>query len=688
MIGRRMIAKVSASLRYKLLVLVLAPIVVLTPLVIGLATYWFSHYSNEQLYLKVSTDLAVTHDVFRRNQKTYLHQLQQLANSHLFYQSLKRNENEVLRDLVGLHARSAGFDFINLLSVPDASLRVSSSLDAVRSRYSTFLHNTLLEGRSAVGIEVYSRENLKAQSASLAERVHLPLVDTPRAKPTQRTVENRGMMIRALYPVRDADGEVLALLEGGVLLNANFAFVDAIRDLVYGPGSLLAGSRGTVTVFLDDVRINTNVPTQEEKRALGTRVSQEVRDTVLQRGTRWINRAFVVNDWYVSAYEPIRDVSGRRIGILYAGFLETPFRERQFQAISVLAFVLLAGAVLATVIAVWGAKSIFKPVEIMAKVVRNTRVHSHQRIGQLASQDEIGELAHQIDDMLDRLEENQMRIQRSADELELKVQERTSELKEKNLRLQQSIDLLRKTRRQLAMAEKLAALGELTAGVAHEINNPTAVILGNMEVLIQELGEKGESVKVEADLIIEQVYRIRSIVDRLLQYSRPSDYSGQLQTLDVNQVVEDTLLLVRHELSRQYATLNKSLNATRCIDINRQELQQVLVNILVNAAHAIDEGGCIDVSTEDWGSIGVLVRVVDDGQGIDAKDLDRIFDPFYTQGKSDGTGLGLSVSYGLIRRYGGKIQALNRSDGKTVFEIYLRVEPEFVEDEEVRLTVF
>jgi len=123
--------------------------------------------------------------------------------------------------------------------------------------------------------------------------------------------------------------------------------------------------------------------------------------------------------------------------------------------------------------------------------------------------------------MLDTLEQNQARIEHDATQLEEKVRRRTKELKQQNVRLQESMLLVNETRQRLAMAEKLAAVGQLTAGVAHEINNPTAVILGNMDILLAEIGDARSEVQTEIDLIIEQVYRIRSITDRLLQYSRP-----------------------------------------------------------------------------------------------------------------------------------------------------------------------
>jgi two-component system NtrC family sensor kinase len=183
------------------------------------------------------------------------------------------------------------------------------------------------QGQPTTGIEVFSAKDLANEDPFLARKYELTLLETPRARPSQRTVEDRGMMIRAIYPVKISSGKIIALLDGGVLLNNNFEFVDAIRDLVYGPGSLLEGSIGTVTVLLDDVRITTNVPLRPSERALGTRVSNEVRTQVLDHGEVWLDRAVVVNDWYISAYEPIIDVNGKRVGMLYTGYLEAPYRS-------------------------------------------------------------------------------------------------------------------------------------------------------------------------------------------------------------------------------------------------------------------------------------------------------------------------------------------------------------------------
>lgn len=676
------VSLVNSNLRYKLLLLVLGPILLLTPTVIALASYWTSNYTYQQLFLKVNTDLLVAQNVFQRIQTDHRLFLKSLADSYYFRTLLDNQQHGRLQEQLQNIASERDYAFLNLLS-PDTSERHSSSgFHSWRPRSSSLLQRVREVREPGGGIEIYSNSDLARENPALAKSIILPLVDTPRAVPTEREREDRAMVIRVLQPVYDINGDTVAILEGGVLLNGNFGFVDAIRDLVYGPGSLAEGSLGTVTVFLDDVRISTNVPGAAAERAIGTRVSTEVRNTVLENRETWVDRAFVVEDWYISAYEPIIDVDGNSVGMLYAGYLEAPFRAAMMRALVIVSCVLALGTLLAGLVAVLGAHSIFRPIESMADVVRGTKSGKTLRIGEVGSKDEIGELALEFDSMLDTLEENQHRMEADAADLEVKILKRTSELQRKNLHLQDSIDLLRRTRQQLAMAEKLAALGELTAGVAHEINNPTAVILGNMDVLTKEIGSHSDHVRTEIDLIVEQVYRIRSIIDRLLQYSRPSEYAGYVEDLDVEDVIRDTLLLVHHELVRSSVKLQENYVATPPIQINRQELQQVIINLILNATHAVSKGGEVSVSTELWGSKGVMITVRDNGSGIPANHLQRVFDPFYTAGKESGTGLGLSVSYGIIRRYGGRITVDSLVGEWTEFQVRLLFTPVFESDDE------
>ena len=256
-----------------------------------------------------------------------------------------------------------------------------------------------LEGKAAAGLDILQPELLEEMSPELAARARLRVIQTPSAAFDDKRLEARGMIVHAAAPVIDGGGKIVGALEAGVLLNRNLDFVDNINSIVYTEAALPLGSRGTVTLFLDDVRIATNVrmfgageydanqlsgPTIAREasseqivlrertdrsthgdRALGTRVSLAVRDKVLGEGKVWLDRAFVVNDWYVSGYEPLRDSFGKRIGMLYVGYLEAPFSQVKR---NILASIIALFAVIAVIVSVFSlrrARAVFRPLERM-----------------------------------------------------------------------------------------------------------------------------------------------------------------------------------------------------------------------------------------------------------------------------------------------------------------------------------
>jgi len=481
------------------------------------------------------------------------------------------------------------------------------------------------------------------------------------------------MVIHTAVPVYDMGGRQAGVLEGGMLLNQNQDFVDTINDLVYRPNSLLAGSHGTATLFLDDVRIATNVRLFEGKRALGTRVSRAVRDRVLGKGETWYDRAFVVKDWYISGYQPIHDSRGERVGMLYVGYLEKPFRDAKVAA---LAAILLLFAAIGTAggMLFWRwARTIFQPLERMNATISAVEAGDlDARTGKVGSADEIGRVAHHLDQLLDQLRQRNRELKDWAESLDLKVAERTRDLEQSNR-------LLQETQRQLVMSEKLAAIGEITAGVAHEINNPVAVIQGNLDLLREVLGPAAAPVMEEIRLIDQQVQRIQVMVAKLLQFARPTDYAGYVDQVDVAGVLEDCLILIRHLLDKSAIAVVRDYRAGRPAGINRGELQQVLVNLMVNAVHAMPQGGNLTLSTRDWEDKGEVVTVTDSGAGIAAEYLERIFDPFFTTKQDKGTGLGLSISYTLVARYGGSLTVASNPGEGSAFSVWLLSEPSLVQ---------
>jgi C4-dicarboxylate-specific signal transduction histidine kinase len=284
-------------------------------------------------------------------------------------------------------------------------------------------------------------------------------------------------------------------------------------------------------------------------------------------------------------------------------------------------------------------------------------------VGGVANRDEIGQLAHHFDHLLDTLDLKTRDLQQLNSHLDAQVAQRTHQLET--------------AQQQLVRSEKLAAVGQLTAGIAHEINNPIAVIQGNLDLVRELLGPQAAPVRDELNLVDQQIERMRLIVTRLLQFARPGEFAGYIDQVDTAQVQDDCLVLVEHLLQRAHIVVQRDYRATRPAAINRQELQQVLVNLLVNALQAMPEGGELLLRTADWGEQGVCLSVADTGPGVPTELMHQLFEPFVTR-KAEGTGLGLWISRNLVERYGGDIVVKNRPEGGAELTVQLPGEADSV----------
>lgn len=653
------------SVRYRLLAIALLPMLVILPLLLGVTVYRWNEKFDAALISKVNGDLTIAHQ--------YLAHILDNTGEHI----TALGGSVRFRDVVGDKSRLTALldeatsrldlDFLYLID-PEGRLVTSvtaQTASVLRTDWPVI--RDALSGKPSTGIAIFDNTDLEKLSPGLAARARLPLVPTPNAMPTERLEETRGMVVQSASPVTLAEGR-RAVLVGGMLLNQNLNFIDTINDLVYREASLPEGSQGTATLFLDDVRISTNVRLFEGRRALGTRVSAAVRSAVLGEGRTWLDSAFVVNDWYISAYEPITDSRGKRVGMLYVGFLETPFTAAKRQTLLTIVLAFLAITAASVPIFLRWARGIFEPLErVDATIAKVESGNLGARTGAVDSRDEIGRVAVHLDDLLDQLERSDRQLRRWNEELNARVDERTRELKLANRQLEA-------TTKQLIMSEKLAAIGEITAGVAHEINNPIAVMQGNLEVIRSVVGEQAEQAKVEFQLLDDQIQRISLIVTKLLQFAKPEEFAGFVDRHAPDMVIADCLPLVQHLLAKAAIEVRLENTAERLVLMNRTELQQVVVNLVVNAIHAMPDGGRLGIETRDStrrGRPGVEIVVSDSGVGMDPEVAARVFDPFFTTKRQEGTGLGLSISQTLVTRQGGAISLASRPGEGATFIVWL-----------------
>lgn len=246
-------------------------------------------------------------------------------------------------------------------------------------------------------------------------------------------------------------------------------------------------------------------------------------------------------------------------------------------------------------------------------------------------------------------------------------------------RMQQSDDRRELALRQMQHSHKLSSIGRLAAGVAHEINNPLAVInekAGLMKDMIEFTPEFPTKEKFLGPIntIVGSVERCRVITHRLLGFARRMDV--EIEILDVNEVIREVMGFLEKEAAHRNLQVKLSLaHDLPRIPSDRGQLQQVFLNILTNAFAAVEDGGSVAISTweKDLDTVGVVFQ--DNGCGMSEETLKRIYEPFFTTKKGHGTGLGLSITYGLVKRLGGDIDVQSQTGQGTRFVVYLPKKP-------------
>ena len=633
-------------IRLRLLLLALLPLVVLLPVFLGFTMMRWIDKFDELLISKVVSDLRVAEQYFEQIEAGQASDIAALAQSVRF-QDARRQGPDVFQSFLTAEQTRLDLDFLTFkndagVDLPDAARAVVAEAEP---------------DAPSAALAIFTADELAQISPALSERAALPLVPTEAARAISRETETRGMIILAAHRVPDGQSVLL----GGRLLNRNLDVIDTMNDLIYRESVDGQERRGTTTLFLDDVRISTNVRLFEGERALGTRVSEVVWTQVMKNGQPWFDRAFVVNDWYISGYVPLTDAEGSRIGMLYTGFLEAPFIGQRNTTILSLIVAFVAVICISVPIFLRLARGVFTPLEKMTETMARAETGALEaRIGPVAARDEIGTVARHLDRLLDQVQERDEALRGYADNLNELADKRTRELSEANAKLEATFS-------QLVLAEKLASLGEVTAGVAHEINNPVAVIQGNLEVMRAGLPPKvAEELKTEIELIDAQTHRINVIVGKLLKFTRPNELSDVSSLIDVSKVVDDALVLVAADLRKHNITTNVSHADAPQVQIVETELTQVLVNLMINASQAMGDEGTLSITTgsrDHEGVSGAAITVSDTGKGIPKDKIEKIFDPFFSTKPGEGSGLGLSISQALIARAGG-FMTVRSSEGK------------------------
>ena len=577
--------------------------------------------------------------------------------------ALKENNTEMLLQALRKAMEQGSLDILTITdSKGSVVLRARNPAVFGDSQAHDEMITAVLRDKKALGAtEIITREELLKESQELAARARMKLVSTPNAKPNSETKRTSGMLLKAAVPVLDDDGSLLGVLYGGTLLNRNCEIVDKTKDIVYRGAKYKGKDIGTATIFQGDLRISTNVKTRDGRRAVGTRVSEEVFNKVVREGTTWKERAFVVNDWYLAAYEPIRNVSGEVIGILYVGVLEQKYSDMKRSTLWTFLGITFAGIAISLVIATILSNAAVRPVLRLKKGFEAIADGNFDFEVTCSTSDEISSLTRSF---------NRVRLQ--LKDLYQKLKGRIDAADED---LKKAYKMLRDKQKQLVHSEKLAALGTLAAGIAHEVNNPLGVASMYAQMSQKDAGNESSRLQKRLETVVSEIDRAGRILKNLLEFARQTE--PNINDIDLNALIEKSFSIIEHQAKLQEIEVIKDLQSTLpLVPADSDKLQQVFVNMAINALQAMPDGGKLAFSTRNLpDDKSVKVRISDTGLGIPEEHIMKLFDPFFTTKETGkGTGLGLSVSHGIIEQHGGSIHVESSVGKGTTFTILLPVE--------------
>jgi two-component system NtrC family sensor kinase len=322
-----------------------------------------------------------------------------------------------------------------------------------------------------------------------------------------------------------------------------------------------------------------------------------------------------------------------------------------------LAFAVVLFLGISVTIGIFVRRSVSRPVRALVDETKRIASGDLENALKIESKSEIGELANSFNQMTKDLAKAQEELKEWSKVLEKRVEERTQELK--------------KTQEQLIQSEKLASLGKLAAGIAHEINNPLTGILTYSSLLLKE-NKDNLQIKEDLEVIVNETTRCRKIVKGLLEFARQTEPSKA--PADINKVVEETLSLLETQALFQNIKIEKRLKkGLPDVMMDTDQIKQVFMNIIINAAEAMSQGGTLTIQSDsDPQKKFAKVCFIDTGPGIPEENLSKIFDPFFTTKRSGkGTGLGLSVSYGIIQRHDGFLEVKSQLGKGSTFTVKL-----------------
>lgn len=604
--------------------------------------YIINTHIIREAYVTLNNKLNMVINTYNREIKEKHQIFSYISHRRPLKEAILSRDKEALRNKIVELRDYYGFDMVNVTDAEGRILAMANNPDPGGADVSdiAFVKQMIYKKKGGYGTEIIEPDYLLLEGPEIQEQVRVK----GKGFKGEGKIEERGLVQWAGYPVIHNEA-IIGTIYGCVILNNNNEFVDRMKQIVFTDEEVDGYSVGSTTIFLEDMRIATNIRTRDDKRATGTIISREVSEKVLKEGERWLDEAYVVDRRHLSGYDTLRSTDGSIIGIIYTGILKEKYNRIQKSIAAYFFGVIVLTFCISLIIAIYLSRSIASPVRRLTEASNDIFQGNYVKIKTLSTDPlDMKHLCDAYNRMIDGILERDRKLAES-------------------------------TERKMLHSEKLASIGRLASGIAHEINNPLTGILTFSELLLEDM--KGTSAEKDLLVIRNETMRCREIVRGIFEFSRDTKLIKNEENL--NYVIDDILTILDKHVSFQDINIIKNFDySIPAFPMDVIQMKSVISNLSVNAADAMPEGGDLTITTgykEENQSVFVMIS--DTGHGISQDNLQKIFDPFFTTKEpGKGTGLGLAVTFGIIRRHNGTIEMKSEPGKGTTAYIEFPVKPE------------
>jgi len=538
--------------------------------------------------------------------------------------------------------------------------------------------------------------------------------------------------LKIILSVVITEALLLLILVGGLYQYTKHSNAEALDDYIATTKRLLVTTTQDAIISYDLATLESylEVALRNEKIAY-IRILDSSNNTLAEAGTQQLKDSFRIDTDYGSVDDGLFDdkisvdIDKVNYGSIEIGFNIQPFEASLKRILQLAGFIVSVELILVLVFSFFIGSILTKQLKILRNAARNIAKGDYTQTITVKGHDEVADVAHAFSAMVNNLRHSEEMAQSYQEELlefnkdlEARVKSRTQEITAQKNKLEEAYENLTVTKEQLIKSEKMASIGQLAAGVAHEINNPIAFIKSNLHSLKKYISLYKELFSHHSDIItaiksndhkmaeekihtihtIEQeedlafinediiellnesiggTARVQEIVKGLKTYSHSAN--DELEPTDLNQCLDDTLKMLNNEIKHQCDVVTH-LNPIPLLVCNSGQMIQVFTNLIANAGQAMEEHGTLKISSElSQNSRGNIIEITieDNGKGIAPEHLPKLFDPFFTtKPVGQGTGLGLSISQGIIEDHLGTMTVESMVGVGTTFTIQLPVNRE------------